>query len=87
MSISLTYTERGEVVEQSTAPSSTAELGGGSQSPWEKTAIMSRGLRDEQELGKESREGTGIEEDSGAMGPQQGESAVRGHLPITAVPQ
>lgn len=41
----------------------------------------------EQELGKQSREGMGIEEDSGVMGPQQGESAVRGHLPITAVPQ
>lgn len=53
MSISLTYTERGEVAEQSTAPSSAAEVGGGSQSPWEKTTIMSRGLRDEQELGKE----------------------------------
>ena len=41
----------------------------------------------EQELGKQSREGAGIEEDSGAMGPQQGESVVRGHLLITAVPQ
>lgn len=31
MSISLTYTEAGEVAEQSTAPSSAAEVGGGSQ--------------------------------------------------------
>lgn len=39
-------------MEQSTADSSIAEVGGGSQSPWEKTVIMSRGLRDEQELGR-----------------------------------
>lgn len=38
----------------------------------------------EQDSGEQSREGVGIEEDSGTRGLQRGESVVGGHLPITA---